>query len=418
MNRKTVFTTLIAVLIIGLLLFPFAGSAAPPAQDGGQDYTVQADDWLSKLADKFYGDMFAYPAIVEATNSKAAEDDSYLVIANPDLIEVGQKLYIPSADEAAEVIETAAGDLTAPVTLRVGAKCGPTPHAMPLFAMLAQTGGTFDGVQIEYVPITEPPQMAALLSNADVDVVSGQIVNPAQMYIKGIRALRLWSLSMSKGFYVVAGEGVSGWEDLQGQRVLMPGPNSGPSFLGRASMRDAGFDPETDFTIEYMPASQIVQLMVAGEAPAAVTSEPHVTTIISKSKKEGPVPLKVAPMDLYSVFEAEAWPAGQLPLDGILTLQPVLDDEATRAALEKFVATYNQSIDFMLSNPAEASKLIAGQLAAQCDSKANPKMIENSLAGGRLQYDPRPVAEFLPELDAYIELILGSEVDEGYYAQP
>ena len=34
-----------------------------------ENYTVQADDWLSKLADKFYGDIFAYPAIFEATNA-------------------------------------------------------------------------------------------------------------------------------------------------------------------------------------------------------------------------------------------------------------------------------------------------------------------------------------------------------------
>lgn len=33
-----------------------------------QDYTVQSDDWLSKIAEKFYGDVLAFPAIAEATN--------------------------------------------------------------------------------------------------------------------------------------------------------------------------------------------------------------------------------------------------------------------------------------------------------------------------------------------------------------
>lgn len=27
-----------------------------------QDYTVQSDDWLSKIAEKFYGDVLAFPA--------------------------------------------------------------------------------------------------------------------------------------------------------------------------------------------------------------------------------------------------------------------------------------------------------------------------------------------------------------------
>jgi hypothetical protein len=34
-----------------------------------QDYTVQVDDWLSKIAEKFYGDVLAFPAIAQATNT-------------------------------------------------------------------------------------------------------------------------------------------------------------------------------------------------------------------------------------------------------------------------------------------------------------------------------------------------------------
>jgi hypothetical protein len=74
-----------------------AEASTAPSEEGGQAYIVQADDWLSKLADKFYGDIFAYPTIVEATNAKAKEDSSFATITNPDLIEIGQKLWIPEA---------------------------------------------------------------------------------------------------------------------------------------------------------------------------------------------------------------------------------------------------------------------------------------------------------------------------------
>jgi LysM repeat protein len=73
-----------------------AATPAPSGPEDGSAYIVQADDWLSKLAAKFYGDMFAYPVIVEATNAKAAEDSSFTVITNPDLIEIGQKVWIPN----------------------------------------------------------------------------------------------------------------------------------------------------------------------------------------------------------------------------------------------------------------------------------------------------------------------------------
>ncbi len=65
-------------------------------QGDGQAYIVQAEDWLSKLALKFYNDMTQYPVIVEATNARAKEDSSFTVITNPDLIEIGQKVWIPN----------------------------------------------------------------------------------------------------------------------------------------------------------------------------------------------------------------------------------------------------------------------------------------------------------------------------------
>jgi Cu-Zn family superoxide dismutase len=105
---------LTGILLVGALSVV---QAAPPTQteEDGQEYVVQADDWLSKIADKFYGDIFAYPTIVEATNARAAEDDSFAVIDNPDIIEIGQKLWIPNAPagEAAMAEEAAAMEGTA-----------------------------------------------------------------------------------------------------------------------------------------------------------------------------------------------------------------------------------------------------------------------------------------------------------------
>lgn len=96
MKHKTV---LLIILVISIMMMTLnVVAAAPSAQtEEGQEYVVQADDWLSKLADKFYGDIFAWPVIFEATNAKAAEDASFAVIENPDLIEIGQKLWIPAA---------------------------------------------------------------------------------------------------------------------------------------------------------------------------------------------------------------------------------------------------------------------------------------------------------------------------------
>ncbi len=105
MYNKT--TRIFLIMMVLALLVPAATFAAPVHQAVAceEDYSVQADDWLSKLADKFYGDVFAYPAIFEATNAAVADDDSYASIDNADLIEPGWKLCIPSLEDAQTLLE-------------------------------------------------------------------------------------------------------------------------------------------------------------------------------------------------------------------------------------------------------------------------------------------------------------------------
>jgi hypothetical protein len=68
-----------------------------------EDYVVQADDTLGGIADKFFGDVLLYPAIFEATN---AAGEGYEVIGDPNVIEVGQTLCIPAADDVDALLET------------------------------------------------------------------------------------------------------------------------------------------------------------------------------------------------------------------------------------------------------------------------------------------------------------------------
>ena len=91
---KKLFYLFIFTMLVALLL-PMAAFA-----QGGSTYTIQADDTLSKLAEKEYGDPLAYTAIVFYSNQKAADDDSLTLVENPDLIEVGWTIYLPTAEEA------------------------------------------------------------------------------------------------------------------------------------------------------------------------------------------------------------------------------------------------------------------------------------------------------------------------------
>jgi molybdate transport system substrate-binding protein len=93
---------LLIVIILLSVLVPATVLAAPLAQEiaCAEEYTVQVDDWLSKISEKLLGNVLAYPAIAEATNQKHAGDDSFAEISHPDVIEVGWKLCVPGAEDA------------------------------------------------------------------------------------------------------------------------------------------------------------------------------------------------------------------------------------------------------------------------------------------------------------------------------
>ena len=102
--KKLFIALFIVVLALAFVqsLVPHTVSAAPLGQAVAceQDVTVQAEDYLTTIAEKAYGSSVAFPAIVEATNQQNAVDDSYARIDNPDIIAVGWKLCVPSGADA------------------------------------------------------------------------------------------------------------------------------------------------------------------------------------------------------------------------------------------------------------------------------------------------------------------------------
>jgi tungstate transport system substrate-binding protein len=146
---------LVLLLALAVAFLPLTAFAAPPAQEPICEnvVTVQVNDWLSKLADKYFGNMMAYPVIVEATNQKNAADASFARIDNPDLIEPGWKLCIVSAEDA-EAMLTEAGEAAAPA--------GP-----PVKLRLATTTSTADSGLLDAIL----PDFEAK-NNAKVEVVA------------------------------------------------------------------------------------------------------------------------------------------------------------------------------------------------------------------------------------------------------
>ncbi len=102
--RKWTMTSSLVLITLLAVSVPMAG-ASPPAQ-GETEYTVQLDDNLWNISEKYLGTGAAYRAILLATNIKSNEDESFARIEDKSLIYPGQKLLVPDADTATEILDT------------------------------------------------------------------------------------------------------------------------------------------------------------------------------------------------------------------------------------------------------------------------------------------------------------------------
>ncbi len=120
MSRKKLLLPIALLMPMLLLLAITSVTAESPKQipECAEDYTVQAGDWLSKIAEKTYGDLLAYPLIVDATNFAARSNAKYTAITNPGLIEVGQVLCLPNPEKGQAYLKLraklTAGSVVAP----------------------------------------------------------------------------------------------------------------------------------------------------------------------------------------------------------------------------------------------------------------------------------------------------------------
>ena len=100
--------------IAGAALAVALSASAGFAQACGGDYKVRPGDSLAKIARKFYDDTDAFQFIF---NANAAA-----IGANPSLIEIGQRLFIPCLDD----IQASRADTSA-----IAGVTGPAPLPAP-----------------------------------------------------------------------------------------------------------------------------------------------------------------------------------------------------------------------------------------------------------------------------------------------
>ncbi len=274
------------IMMIAVLL-AFALSLAPAATLAQQeivceeDVVVQADDWLSKIAEKFYGDVLAFPAIASATNAKAAVDDSYATISNYDIIEPGWKLCVPPAADAEvslseDVPELASfADLPKPEisTISLGFGVDPpfAPHVVAIEKGWFQEAG-FENVETK--TFTAGALAGEALAAGEIHLWTPGNVPPISMRHNALPIVILGtnSLAYMEHLVVRADANVQSPEDLYNIRIGLLEGSTASAVLANLA-KHYGLDLNRIQVVNLPPPEQLTAL-VSGENQAFIAWQP------------------------------------------------------------------------------------------------------------------------------------------------
>ena len=265
-----------------------------------------------------------------------------------------------------------------PVTVRVAALKGPT--AMGMVKLMSDTDEEMDQMADSSEAFTgeiEYPYSFTLAASADevtpglmqgeLDIACVPANLASVLYNRtdgGIVTLAVNTLGV---LYIVEnGNSVQSRADLAGRTIAASGKGSTPEYALRYLLSENGIDPDTGVTIDWKSEhSECVAALASGAATIAMLPQPFVTVAQTQLPD-----LRVA-LDLTE--EWDALDNGSALLTGVVVARADFVEEHP-AAVEQFLTSYAESVEWVNDNTADAAQLIGdyGIVDAAVAEKALP----------------------------------------------
>ena len=250
--------------------------------------------------------------------------------------------------------ETPAED---PVTVRVAALKGPT--AMGMVKLMsdsdaaAESGEETTGNTYDFTLAASADEVSPKLMQGELDIACVPANLASVLYNRtegGIVTLAVNTLGV---LYIVEnGNAIQSMADLAGKTIVASGKGSTPEYALRYLLSENGIDPDTGVTIDWKSEhSECVAALASGAATIAMLPQPFVTVAQTQLPD-----LRVA-LDLTE--EWDALDNGSALLTGVVVARADFVAEHP-AAVEQFLTSYAESVEWVNANTAEAAELIGG----------------------------------------------------------
>ena len=294
-----------------------------------------------------------------------------------------------------------------PLVINVAALKGPTVISM--IKMFEEQPNLGENVTVNYSVAEAPNIVMSRLLSGEVDIATVPTNLAAKLYNKGmpyqIAAVNVWGV-----LYILSnGVEINSWSDLKGRQIDLMGKGATPDIVLRHLLSQNGIDPDQDVTLEYTAGHvELAQKMIAGKVDLAVIPQPFATMVMKKNSDIKQV------LDFQEEWKRVHGPEVPFTQAGLVVNKDLAENHP--AVVARFLEEYEQSINWVNANPAEAGVLLEkhqtgmkGKLAKLAIPYCNIRFMH--------AMDARPALEkyFTVFKDFAPESIGGQLPDEGFY---
>lgn len=258
-----------------------------------------------------------------------------------------------NASSAAQAVSSQAkvesAENAAKIDMNIATLKGPSGIGMAKIMEDASAGITASNYKFSLA--TDPTEIVSKISSGEVDIAAIPTNLAATLYNKTEGKVNMLALSGLGVLYVLSnGEPITNVSDLKGKTIYATGQGSTPEYALNYILQQNGLDPAKDVTIEYKGEhSELAALVASGDAKIAMLPEPFVTQVTSKNAD-----VKVA-LDLTKEWSKAVGGKSDLSMTAIVARKDFV--EKNKAAVDKFLAEYKESVNYTNTNIDGAAAL-------------------------------------------------------------
>ena len=323
---------------------------------------------------------------------------------------------VASAEESAEATpapEESTETTADPVDVNITALKGPTAMGMVQFMSEADNGELSDN-NYSFTLAAAPDEVSAALAQGTTDIAAVPANLASVLYNNTEGGIEVLAINTLGVLYIVeSGDTVQSVEDLRGKTIYASGKGSTPEYALNYILSQNGIAPETDVTIEWKSEhAECLSALMSEDNAIAMLPQPFVTTAQTKSDN-----IRVA-LDLTE--EWDKLQAGSETPSALITGVAVVRTEFAKEhpeAVAAFMEHYEDSVNFVNSNTADAAELIGSYdiVSAAVAEKALPACNIVYIAGDEMK---EKLSGYLNVLFEQNPKAVGGSVpgDDFYYA--